>query len=192
MVWSSAPRYIASMMPKTILRISTCESGLCPCQRLWAAAVSAAVLAEGIACSSLRRAPLHRPAGGEIQERRERSWYERYNADRYTHMGDADIAEFAKPTDAMIDAAYEAVRFDKAWAINSRRDFVKAVKAMVRHTLGKQIRRQELDGFVEGLFGAEETMDLPERAHRSLGTLGGPSLAGEARIYWEPRMLKPL
>ena len=34
------------------------------------------------------------------------------------------------------------------------------------------IRRQELDGFVEGLFGAEETMDLPERAHRSLGTLG--------------------
>ena len=34
------------------------------------------------------------------------------------------------------------------------------------------IRRQELDGFVEGLFGAEKTMDLPERAHRSLGTLG--------------------
>ena len=34
------------------------------------------------------------------------------------------------------------------------------------------IRRQELDGFVEGLFGAEETMDLPERAHHSLGTLG--------------------
>jgi hypothetical protein len=34
------------------------------------------------------------------------------------------------------------------------------------------IRRQEIEGFVEGLFGAEETMDLPERAHRSLGTLG--------------------
>jgi hypothetical protein len=34
------------------------------------------------------------------------------------------------------------------------------------------IRRQELDGFVEGLFGAEEIMDLPERAHRSLRTLG--------------------
>ena len=34
------------------------------------------------------------------------------------------------------------------------------------------IRRQELDGFVEGLFGAEETMDLPEGVHRSLGTLG--------------------
>ncbi|MCJ7787232.1 MAG: hypothetical protein MUP20_00730, partial [Methyloceanibacter sp.] len=59
------------------------------------------------------------------------------NADRHIRMADAVIAEFAKPTDAMIDAAYEAVRFDEAWAINSRRDFVKAVKAMVRSVLGK-------------------------------------------------------
>ena len=34
------------------------------------------------------------------------------------------------------------------------------------------IRRQELEGFVEGLFGAEEAIDLPERAHRGLGILG--------------------
>ena len=61
------------------------------------------------------------------------------DADRYASMADAVIAEFAKPTDAMIDAAYEAVRFDEAWAINSRRDFVKAVKAMVRATLTKRI-----------------------------------------------------
>ena len=59
------------------------------------------------------------------------------DVDRYIHMADAAIAEFAKPTDAMIDAAYEAVRFDEAWAINSRRDFVKGVKAMVRTALGK-------------------------------------------------------
>jgi hypothetical protein len=59
------------------------------------------------------------------------------DADRYTRMADAVIAEFAKPTDAMINAAYEAVRFDEAWAINSRRDFVKSVKAMVRTALGK-------------------------------------------------------
>lgn len=59
------------------------------------------------------------------------------NADQYTSMADAVIAEFAKPTDVMIDAAYEAVRFDEAWAINSRRDFVKAVKAMVRTALDK-------------------------------------------------------
>jgi hypothetical protein len=61
------------------------------------------------------------------------------NANRYARMADAVIAEFAKPTDAMIDAAYEAVRFDEAWAINSRRDFVKAVKAMVQSALGKHI-----------------------------------------------------
>ena len=45
------------------------------------------------------------------------------NTDRYSLMADAVIAEFAKPTDVMIDAAYEAVRFDEAWAINSRRHF---------------------------------------------------------------------
>jgi hypothetical protein len=61
------------------------------------------------------------------------------SADCYIRMADAVIAEFAKPTDAMIDAAYEAVRFDEAWAINSRRAFVKAVKAMVRSALGKHI-----------------------------------------------------
>ncbi len=33
------------------------------------------------------------------------------------------------------------------------------------------VRRQELDGFVEGLFGREEQIDLPERAHEALGVL---------------------
>jgi hypothetical protein len=33
------------------------------------------------------------------------------------------------------------------------------------------IRREELDGFVEGLFGPEEHIDLPERAHDALGVL---------------------
>jgi hypothetical protein len=42
------------------------------------------------------------------------------HADHYARMADAVIAEFAKPTNAMIDAAYKAVRFDEAWAINSR------------------------------------------------------------------------
>ncbi len=32
-------------------------------------------------------------------------------------------------------------------------------------------RRQELDGFVEGLFGKQEHIDLPERAHRALNSL---------------------
>jgi hypothetical protein len=34
------------------------------------------------------------------------------------------------------------------------------------------MRRQELDGFIEGLFGRAEVIDLPERAHRGLDALG--------------------
>src|SRR6202011_1357666 len=30
------------------------------------------------------------------------------------------------------------------------------------------IRRQELDGFIHGLFGKEESLELPERARRAL------------------------
>lgn len=33
------------------------------------------------------------------------------------------------------------------------------------------VRRQELDGFVEGLFGTEESLDLPERAHKAVNVL---------------------
>ena len=33
------------------------------------------------------------------------------------------------------------------------------------------VRSQELDGFVEGLFGAEEHINLPERAHKAIGVL---------------------
>ena len=33
------------------------------------------------------------------------------------------------------------------------------------------VRRQELDGFVEGLFGLKEHIDLPERAHKVLEAL---------------------
>ncbi|WP_287786861.1 hypothetical protein [Acidiphilium sp.] len=34
-----------------------------------------------------------------------------------------------------------------------------------------RLRREELEGFVEGLFGDKESIDLPERAHKALGTL---------------------
>jgi hypothetical protein len=33
------------------------------------------------------------------------------------------------------------------------------------------IRREELNGFVEGLFGTAQTIELPERAHRALDAL---------------------
>ena len=32
-------------------------------------------------------------------------------------------------------------------------------------------RREEMDGFVEGLFGTEQSLELPERAHRALDVL---------------------
>jgi len=34
-----------------------------------------------------------------------------------------------------------------------------------------QIRREELDGFVEGLFGAAESLELPQRAHHAIEAL---------------------
>lgn len=33
------------------------------------------------------------------------------------------------------------------------------------------IRLEELDGFIDGLFNGEETIDLPERAHKAVGHL---------------------
>ena len=34
-----------------------------------------------------------------------------------------------------------------------------------------QLRREEIEGFVEGLFGEADHLDLPERAHKALGVL---------------------
>jgi hypothetical protein len=34
-----------------------------------------------------------------------------------------------------------------------------------------RVRREEIDGFVEGLFGSAEAIDLPEKAHRALNIL---------------------
>ncbi len=50
---------------------------------------------------------------------------------RYRRLAIAAIRLLAKPTEAMVDAAHEAVWFDAYWAINSRRDFIRAVEAMI-------------------------------------------------------------
>jgi hypothetical protein len=42
---------------------------------------------------------------------------------RYSRLAVAALKPLANPTDAMIDAAHEAVWFDAYWAINSRSDF---------------------------------------------------------------------
>jgi hypothetical protein len=47
------------------------------------------------------------------------------------------------PTEAMIDAAHEAASFDDHWAINSRRDFRRAVRAMTAQAITEA---QEMDG----------------------------------------------
>jgi hypothetical protein len=51
--------------------------------------------------------------------------------DRYRRLALAALKPLVKPTGAMIDAAHEAVWSDGFWAINSRRDFQKAVRAMI-------------------------------------------------------------
>jgi hypothetical protein len=53
------------------------------------------------------------------------------DGDRYRRLALAALKPLMKPTDAMVDAAHEAVEFDNLWAINSRADFRKAVRAMV-------------------------------------------------------------
>ena len=46
-----------------------------------------------------------------------------------------------------------------------------------------QMRLEEIDGFIEGLFGAEQALDFPERAHRGLNVLSEarPLFAGVGR-----------
>ena len=44
----------------------------------------------------------------------------------------AALKPLSRPTEAMVDAAHEAVSFDGFWAINCRADFRKAVRAMIR------------------------------------------------------------
>ena len=51
--------------------------------------------------------------------------------ERYWLLARAAMIELQKPTPDMISAAYEAVRFDEGWAVNSGGDFKRVVKAMI-------------------------------------------------------------
>ena len=51
---------------------------------------------------------------------------------RYRRLAFAALKPLTRPTEAMVDAAHEAVWSDAFWAINSRADFKKAVRAMNR------------------------------------------------------------
>ena len=54
-----------------------------------------------------------------------------HDPERFRRLALAAIEPVARPTKAMVDAAHEAVSFDGFWAVNSGRDFRKAVRAMI-------------------------------------------------------------
>ena len=51
---------------------------------------------------------------------------------RYRRLALAALKPLTRPNEAMVDAAHEAVWFDSFWAINSRADFKKAARPMIR------------------------------------------------------------
>ena len=51
---------------------------------------------------------------------------------RYRKLALAALKPLTRPTEAMVDAVHEVVWSDAFWAINSRADFKKAVRAMIR------------------------------------------------------------
>jgi hypothetical protein len=57
--------------------------------------------------------------------------------ERYRYLALAALKPLAMPTEAMIDAAHQTVWFDAAWAINNRRDFRRAVRAMITHAIAE-------------------------------------------------------
>jgi hypothetical protein len=56
---------------------------------------------------------------------------------RFRRLALAALQPLSRPTDPMVDAAHAAVEFDDQWAINSRADFRKAVRAMVRKAMNE-------------------------------------------------------
>jgi hypothetical protein len=57
---------------------------------------------------------------------------------RFRRLAMAALQPLSRPTDAMVDAAHEAVSFDGSWAIRGRSDFRKAVRAMVRTAMNEK------------------------------------------------------
>jgi hypothetical protein len=53
------------------------------------------------------------------------------DGDRYRRLALAALKPLARPSEAMIDAAHQAVWSDAFWAINNLRDFRRAVRAMI-------------------------------------------------------------
>jgi hypothetical protein len=56
---------------------------------------------------------------------------------RYRKLALAALKPLTRPTEAMVDAAHEAAWSDAFWAINSRADFKKAVRAMIQAAMAR-------------------------------------------------------
>jgi hypothetical protein len=56
---------------------------------------------------------------------------------RFRRLALAALKPLARPTEAMVDAAHQAVWFDAFWAINRWADFRKAVRAMIEAAIGR-------------------------------------------------------
>jgi hypothetical protein len=56
---------------------------------------------------------------------------------RFRRPALAALRPLTRPTEAMVDAAHQAVWSDALWAINSRADFKKAVRAMIRAAMAE-------------------------------------------------------
>jgi hypothetical protein len=56
---------------------------------------------------------------------------------QYHRLGVAALRPVAAPSEAMINPAHQAAWFDAEWAINSRWDFRRAVRAMIIRAIGE-------------------------------------------------------
>jgi hypothetical protein len=59
------------------------------------------------------------------------------NQARYRLLAIAALKSLLVPTETMIDAAHAAAQFDDDWAVNTRADFRRAVRAMITQAIGE-------------------------------------------------------
>jgi hypothetical protein len=57
---------------------------------------------------------------------------------RYRRLALAALKALTIPTETMIDAAHAMVWFDDAWGVNSRSDFQRAVRAMIKQAIAEE------------------------------------------------------
>jgi hypothetical protein len=109
--------------------------------------------------------------------------------------GKMPVFESADDAQALFDALIGGLWNRLAEHQSSRHPFrlVRAPVAITRAALGALalMRKQEINGFIDGLFGKEERLLLPEKAHRALLSLAEvhAMFAGAAQLLSDPAQL---